>query len=75
MHKQNKLNSKKKIRFPFPLLADEDKSVIEAFCLGPKKVYGKRIRWNSQNDFVIDENGIIDEVIEKLKLKPMLSRF
>jgi peroxiredoxin len=40
MHKQNKLNSKKN-NFPFPLLADEDKSVIEAFVWGPKNLWEK----------------------------------
>jgi peroxiredoxin Q/BCP len=40
MHKQNKLNSKKNIISP--LLADEDKSVIEAFGVwGPKNLWEK----------------------------------
>jgi peroxiredoxin Q/BCP len=33
--------------FPFPLLADEDKSVIQAFGVWGPKVYGQRIRWHS----------------------------
>jgi peroxiredoxin Q/BCP len=50
MHKKQ-AKFKEKYNFPFPLLADEDKSVIEAFGVwGPKK-FRKRIRWDSQNDF------------------------
>jgi hypothetical protein len=40
MHKQNKLNSKKKYIFR-SLLADEDKSVIEAGVWGPKNLWEK----------------------------------
>jgi peroxiredoxin Q/BCP len=67
MHKQNKLNSRKNIIFRF-LLADEDKSVIEAFGVwGPKN--GKEYDGIHRTTFVIDENGIIDEVIDKVKTK------
>lgn len=61
---------KEKYNFPFPLLADEDKSVIEAFGVwGPKKFMGKEYDGIYRTTFVIDENGIIDEVIEKVKTK------
>ncbi|CAM3893605.1 MULTISPECIES: thioredoxin-dependent thiol peroxidase [Flavobacterium] len=59
-----------KNELPFPLLADEDKSVIEAFGVwGPKKFMGKEYDGIHRTTFVIDENGIIDEVIEKVKTK------
>ncbi len=61
---------KEKHDFPFPLLADEDKSVIEAFGVwGPKKFMGKEYDGIHRTTFIIDENGIIDEVIEKVKTK------
>ncbi|MFT5713794.1 MAG: peroxiredoxin Q/BCP [Flavobacterium sp.] len=61
---------KEKYDFQFPLLADEDKSVIEAFGVwGPKKFMGKEYDGINRTTFVIDENGIIDEVIEKVKTK------
>jgi peroxiredoxin len=41
---------------------------------GPKSLYGKRIRWNSQNHFVIDENGVIDEAQSKTT-NQILKRF
>lgn len=61
---------KDKYNFPFPLLADEDKAVIEAFGVwGPKKFMGKEYEGIHRTTFIIDENGIIDEVIEKVKTK------
>ena len=61
---------KDKYEFPFPLLADEDKSVIQAFGVwGPKKFMGREYDGIHRTTFVIDENGIIDEVIEKVKTK------
>ena len=55
---------------PFPLLADEDKSVIEAFGVwGPKKFMGKEYDGIHRTTFVIDEKGILTDVIEKVKTK------
>jgi peroxiredoxin Q/BCP len=55
---------------PFPLLADEDKSVIQAFGVwGPKKFMGKEYDGIHRTTFVIDENGILSDVIEKVKTK------
>lgn len=59
-----------KNELPFPLLADEDKSVINAFGVwGPKKFMGREYDGIHRTTFVIDENGIIEEVIEKVKTK------
>ena len=59
-----------KYSFPFALLADEDKSVIEAFGVwGPKKFMGRKFDGIHRTTFVIDENGIITDVIEKVKTK------
>ncbi|MGO4771995.1 thioredoxin-dependent thiol peroxidase [Flavobacterium sp. W22_SRS_FK3] len=61
---------KDKYEFPFPLLADEDKSVINAFGVwGPKKFMGKEYDGIHRTTFIIDENGIIDEVISQVKTK------
>ena len=55
---------------PFPLLADEDKSVIEAFGVwGPKKFMGREYDGIHRTTFVINENGIIENVISKVKTK------
>ena len=64
------LKFRDKYEFPFPLLADEDKSVINAFGVwGPKKFMGKEYDGIHRTTFVIDEKGIIEEVIEKVKTK------
>ena len=63
-------NFKNKFDFPFPLLADEDKSVIEAFGVwGPKKFMGKEYDGIHRTTFVINEEGIIDDVITDVKTK------
>ena len=59
-----------KYKFPFPLLADENKSVIEAFNVwGPKTFMGRLFNGIHRITFVIDENGIIEDVITKVKTK------
>ncbi|MDD3004603.1 thioredoxin-dependent thiol peroxidase [Flavobacterium sp.] len=66
---------KDKFSFPFPLLADEDKSVIEAFGVwGPKKFMGKTYDGIHRTTFVIDENGIIEDVITDVKTKTHASQ-
>ena len=64
------LKFKEKFDFPFPLLADEDRSVIEAFGVwGPKKFMGKEYDGIHRTTFIIDEKGIISEVISDVKTK------
>ncbi|MBT8316008.1 MAG: thioredoxin-dependent thiol peroxidase [Lutibacter sp.] len=59
-----------KNELPFPLLADEDKVVINAFGVwGPKKFMGREYDGIHRATFIIDENGIIEEVITKVKTK------
>ena len=66
---------KDKFSFPFPLLADEDKSVINAFGVwGPKKFMGKEYDGIHRTTFIINENGIIDEVISDVKTKTHASQ-
>lgn len=59
-----------KYELPFPLLADEDKLVIQAFGVwGPKKFMGREYDGIHRTTFVIDENGVIDEIISEVKTK------
>jgi len=63
-------NFKNKYEFPFPLLADEDKTVINAFGVwGTKKFMGKVYDGIHRMTFLIDENGVVERVIEKVKTK------
>lgn len=65
---QNKFAEKYSL--PFPLLADEDKAIINAYGIwGPKKFMGKEYDGIHRTTFIIDEHGIIDEVITKVKTK------
>ena len=59
-----------KHELPFPLLADEDKTVITAFGVwGPKKFMGKEYDGIHRTTFIIDEKGIIEDIILKVKTK------
>ena len=59
-----------KYDLPFPLLADEDLTVINGFGVwGPKKFMGREYDGIHRTTFVIDANGIIEEVISKVKTK------
>ncbi|AUS06669.1 thioredoxin-dependent thiol peroxidase [Pseudotamlana carrageenivorans] len=63
-------NFKKKYNFPFPLLADEDKTVINAFGVwGPKKFMGREYDGIHRKTFLIDEQGVVERVIDKVKTK------
>ena len=63
-------NFANKYELPFPLLADEDKSVINAFGVwGPKKFQGKEYDGIHRTTFLIDKKGIVERVISKVKTK------
>jgi peroxiredoxin Q/BCP len=63
-------NFKNKYEFPFTLLADEEKQVINAFGVwGPKKFMGKEYDGIHRMTFLIDEAGVVTHVIEKVKTK------
>lgn len=66
--KQKKFSEK--FNLPFPLLADEDKSVITAFGVwGPKKFMGREFDGIHRTTFIIDEVGTITEIITSVKTK------
>lgn len=63
-------NFKNKYDFPFPLLADEDKEVINAFGVwGPKKFMGREYEGIHRKTFLVDEQGVVERVIDKVKTK------
>ncbi|MBQ0785987.1 MAG: thioredoxin-dependent thiol peroxidase [Oceanihabitans sp.] len=63
-------NFRNKYEFPFPLLADEDKVVINAFGVwGEKKFMGKTYDGIHRKTFLVDENGVVVRVIDKVKTK------
>ena len=55
---------------PFPLISDESKAVINAYGVwGPKKFMGREYDGIHRTTFVIDENRIIEDIIEKVNTK------
>ncbi len=59
-----------KYEFQYSLLADTEKSLINAFEVwGPKKFMGREIVGVYRSTFIINEEGIITHVIDKVKTK------
>ncbi|MDA8951647.1 thioredoxin-dependent thiol peroxidase [Flavobacteriaceae bacterium] len=68
-------NFVQKHQLPFPLLADENHDVINGFGVwGPKKFMGREYDGIHRTTFVIDGNGIIENVISKVKTKDHASQ-
>lgn len=68
-------NFSQKFDFPFPLLADEDKAVINAFGVwGLKKFMGKEYEGIHRKTFIIDEKGRVARIIDKVKTKEHASQ-
>lgn len=63
-------NFAEKNKLAYSLIADEDKTVINAFGVwGPKKFMGREYEGIHRTTFVIDEAGIIQDIITKVKTK------
>jgi peroxiredoxin Q/BCP len=63
-------NFRNKFEFPFPLLADSEKEVINAFGVwGPKKFMGREYDGIHRKTFLIDKSGVVERVIDKVKTK------
>ena len=63
-------NFKNKFSFPFPLLADTDHTVINAFGVwGPKKFMGREFDGIHRKTFVLDEDGVVVQRIDKVNTK------
>jgi peroxiredoxin Q/BCP len=60
---------------PFPLIADTNKELAKLFGVwGPKKFMGKEYDGIHRTTFVVDENGIITEIIDKVNTKEHTSQ-
>ena len=59
-----------KFSLPFPLISDEDRTIIDLFGVwGPKKFMGKEYDGIHRTTFLINENQQIVGIIEKPKTK------
>jgi peroxiredoxin Q/BCP len=59
-----------KYNLPFRLVADTDKSIHEKYGTWVEKsMYGKKYMGTARTTFIIDEEGIIRDIIEKVNTK------
>jgi thioredoxin-dependent peroxiredoxin len=59
-----------KQNLPFTLLADEDKKVHDLYgTWAEKKMYGRTYMGTLRTTFIIDEKGVIADIISKVKTK------
>ena len=59
-----------KQNLPFSLIADEDLKVHEAYGTWVEKsMYGRKYMGTARTTFIIDEQGKLEEIIEKVKTK------
>lgn len=59
-----------KYSLPFPLIADADQKIVEAYGVwGEKNMYGKIYMGTIRTTFIIDADGVIQHVINKVDTK------
>ena len=57
-------------QLPFPLIADVDKSLMEAMgAWGEKKMYGRKTMGTIRTTFIINEEGIIEQILAGKQIK------
>lgn len=55
---------------PFPLIADEEKIILQQYGVwGEKKMYGRSYLGVLRTTFIIDEKGIVSKIIDKVKTR------
>ena len=68
--KERHLKFKEKYSIPFPLISDEDHTLLNKYGVwGPKKFMGKIYDGIHRKTFIINEEGFIERIIEKVKTK------
>lgn len=69
-NEKSHLKFAEKYKLPFPLIADPDKKIINAYGVwGKKKFMGREYEGVIRTTFIIDEAGVISEIIEKVDTK------
>jgi peroxiredoxin Q/BCP len=64
------LNFISKHELPFRLISDMDKKVLQDYgAWGEKKLYGKTYMGILRKTFIINEDGYVEKIIEKVKTK------
>ncbi len=61
---------KDKYGLKFDLIADTEKEILQAYdAWGEKSMYGKKYLGVLRTTFIIDENGVITKIFEKVETK------
>lgn len=64
------INFIEKHKLPFDLISDPEKTILKAYnAWGEKKMYGRTYEGVLRKTYVIDENGVIEQIFEKVKTK------
>lgn len=72
---KRQLNFAVKNNLQYPLIADEDKTIINAYGVwGPKKFMGREFDGIHRTTFIINEDGFIEDLIQKVKTKEHTSQ-
>ena len=59
-----------KYSLPFRLVADTDTAILQAYdAWGEKSLYGKKYMGALRKTYVIDEHGVITDIIDKVNTK------
>ncbi len=59
----------KKFNLNFPLLSDEKKTVLQAYGVWKEKsLYGRKFMGIERTTFIVDEQGTIDDIFQKVKV-------
>jgi peroxiredoxin Q/BCP len=58
-----------KYQLPFDLVADTDKNIVESYGVwGEKSMYGKKYMGTNRKTFLIDEDGKIAKIFDKVNV-------
>jgi peroxiredoxin Q/BCP len=59
-----------KFQFGFNLVADPETTILQLYGVwGEKRMYGRKYMGVLRTTFIIDENGIIEDIFEKVETK------
>jgi len=66
---------KEKYSLPFPLIVDEDQKIVKDYGVWVEKsMYGKKYMGIARTTFILNEQGIIEKIIDKVDTKDHVSQ-
>lgn len=59
-----------KHELPFPLIADTDKSLLQALgAWGEKSMYGKKVEGTLRTTYLVNEDGVVEKIFTPKEIK------